>query len=226
MKKKMFLPKSILILLVASFLFACGDEDDAATPISNDPTTFEIISESPDHTILEDLLLSSGLDQALNSGIYTVFAPTDSAFGNIDTSNLSDSQLKNILLNHVVQGAAESSNLFTTYLNTLAVESLSGVENNLSLYVNVGTDITLNGQSVVTGPDNLASNGVVHIVDEVITIPDVTTFAIADPTFGTLVEALTLDGQPDFVATLSSFEAPAPFTVFCSYQRCICNCIG
>jgi|AntRauMFilla1563_2_1112583.scaffolds.fasta_scaffold00174_12 transforming growth factor-beta-induced protein len=214
MKKKMFLPKSILILLVASFLFACGDEDDAATPISNDPTTFEIISESPDHTILEDLLLSSGLDQALNSGIYTVFAPTDSAFGNIDTSNLSDSQLKNILLNHVVQGAAESSNLFTTYLNTLAVESLSGVENNLSLYVNVGTDITLNGQSVVTGPDNLASNGVVHIVDEVITIPDVTTFAIADPTFGTLVEALTLDGQPDFVATLSSFEAPAPFTVF------------
>jgi len=117
-------------------------------------------------------------------------------------------------LNHVVQGAAESSSLFSTYLNTLAVESLSGAENNLSLYVNVGIDITLNGQSVVTGPDNLASNGVVHSVNEVITIPDVTTFAIADPTFGTLVDALTLDGQPDFVATLSSFQAPAPFTVF------------
>jgi len=209
----MFLPKLILITLVTSFLFACSD-DDAAVPIANNPTTFEIISESPDHTILEDLLLSSGLDQALNSGIYTVFAPIDAAFVNTNTSNLSDSQVKNILLNHVVQGAAESSSLFTTYLNTLAVESLSGVENNLSLYVNVGTEITLNGQSVVTGPDNLASNGVVHIVNEVITIPDVTTFAIADPTFETLVEALTLDGQPDFVATLSSFEAPAPFTVF------------
>ena len=209
----MFLPKLILITLVTSFLFACSD-DDAAVPIANNPTTFEIISESPDHTILEDLLLSSGLDQALNSGIYTVFAPIDAAFVNTNTSNLSDSQVKNILLNHVVQGAAESSSLFTTYLNTLAVESLSGVENNLSLYVNVGTDIILNGQSVVTGPDNLASNGVVHIVNEVITIPDVTTFAIADPTFETLVEALTLDGQPDFVATLSSFEAPAPFTVF------------
>lgn len=213
MKKKIFLSKLILITLVTSFLFACSG-DDAAVPIADNPTTFDIISESPNHTKLEDLLLNSGLDQVLNSGIYTVFAPTDAAFGNIDTSNLSDSQVKNILMNHVVQGAAESSNLITAYLNTLAVERLSGVENNLSLYVNVGTDITLNGQSVVTGPDNLASNGVVHIVNEVITIPDVTTFAIADSTFGTLVDALTLDGQPDFVATLSSFEAPAPFTVF------------
>jgi len=209
----MFLPRLILIAIVAVLLSACY-EDDAAAPIANDPTTFEIISESPDHTILEDLLLSFGLDQALNSGLFTVFAPTDAAFGNIDTSSLTDSQVKNILLNHVVQGAAESSSLFSTYLNTLAVESLSGAENNLSLYVNVGTEITLNGQSVVTGPDNLASNGVVHIVNEVITIPNVTTFATADPTFGILVEALTLDGQPDFVATLSSFEAPAPFTVF------------
>jgi uncharacterized surface protein with fasciclin (FAS1) repeats len=213
MKKKIFLSKLIFITLVNSFLFACSG-DDAAVPIADNPTTFEIISESLDHTLLEDLLLSSGLDQALNSGIYTVFAPTDAAFGNIDMSNLSDSQVKNILMNHVVQGTAESSNLITAYLNTLAVESLSGVENNLSLYVNVGTDITLNGQSVVTGPDNLASNGVVHIVNEVITIPDVTTFAIADPTFGTLVDALILDGQPDFVANLSSFQAPAPFTVF------------
>lgn len=213
MKKKMFLPRLILIAIVAVLLSACY-EDDAAAPIANDPTTFEIISESPDHAILEDLLLSFGLDEDLNSGLFTVFAPTDAAFGNIDTSSLTDSQVKNILLNHVVQGAAESSSLFSTYLNTLAVESLSGAENNLSLYVNVGTEITLNGQSVVTGPDNLASNGVVHIVNEVITIPNVTTFATADPTFGILVEALTLDGQPDFVATLSSFEAPAPFTVF------------
>jgi transforming growth factor-beta-induced protein len=213
MKKKMFSPRLILIAIVAVLLSACY-EDDAAAPIANDPTTFEIISESPDHAILEDLLLSFGLDEDLNSGLFTVFAPTDAAFGNIDTSSLTDSQVKNILLNHVVQGAAESSSLFSTYLNTLAVESLSGAENNLSLYVNVGTEITLNGQSVVTGPDNLASNGVVHIVNEVITIPNVTTFATADPTFGILVEALTLDGQPDFVATLSSFEAPAPFTVF------------
>ena len=213
MKKKIVIPKPILIALGMSFLFSCGG-DDAAVPIANNPTTFEIISESPDHIMLEDLLLSSDLDEVLNSGIFTVFAPTDAAFENLDMSNLSDGQVKNILMNHVVQGAAESSNLVTAYLNTLAVERLSGIENNLSLYVNVGIDITLNGQSVVTVPDNLASNGVVHSVDEVITIPDVTAFAIADPTFGTLVDALTLDGQPDFLATLSSFEASAPFTVF------------
>jgi uncharacterized surface protein with fasciclin (FAS1) repeats len=154
------------------------------------------------------------LDQALNSGIYTVFAPTDTAFGNIDTSSLTTEEVTNILLNHVVEGAAESSDLQTQYLTTLATEQFTGNENNLSLYVNVGTDITFNGQSVVTGPDNLASNGVVHIVNEVITIPDVTTFATADPIFEVLVQALTRDDQPDFVGTLSSFEAPAPFTVF------------
>jgi transforming growth factor-beta-induced protein len=48
----------------------------------------------------------------------------------------------------------------------------------------------------------------------VITIPDVTTFATGDPTFEILVQALTRDDQPDFVGTLSSFETPAPFTVF------------
>ncbi|MFD0933473.1 fasciclin domain-containing protein [Psychroflexus salinarum] len=204
-----------LILFTAFIvgLSSCSD-DDAASPISSEPTTFEIIADSPDHTILEDLLVSTGLDDALNSSTFTIFAPTDMAFGNIDTSSLTTEEVTNILLNHVVEGAAESSDLQTEYLTTLATEQFTGNENNLSLYVNVGTDITLNNLATVTGPDLLASNGVVHVVNEVISIPDVTTFAAADPTFETLVQALTREDQPDFVGTLSSFENPAPFTVF------------
>ena len=118
---------SQLILLMVFILgvSACSD-DDAATPISSEPTTFEIIADSPDHTILEDLLVSTGLDDALNSSTYTIFAPTDTAFGNIDTSSLTTEEVTNILLNHVVEGAAESSDLQTEYLTTLATEQFTG----------------------------------------------------------------------------------------------------
>lgn len=218
-KKKVMKTKTkfLSLILLTGFIIgisSCSDDDDASTPISNEPTTFEIIEESPNHTILEDLLITTGLDEALNADTYTVFAPTDAAFGNIDTSGLTTAEVTNILLNHVVNGAAESTDLQTEYLSTLATEQFTGDENNLSLYVNVGASVTLNNLATVTGPDLIATNGVVHVVDEVITIPNITTFATSDPNFEILVQALTRDDQPDFVGILSSFEAPAPFTVF------------
>jgi len=217
MKMKNGVKNLVLMVSLIIGVSSCSSDEDgygAGEPINNNPTTFEIIANSLDHTILEDLLVSNGLEQVLNEGTFTIFAPTDNAFEAVDTSGLTSEQVTNILLNHVLEGSAESSELSTTYLNTLATEQVSGEENNLSLYVNVGSDITLNGTSTVTGADNIASNGVVHIVNEVITIPDVTTFATADPTFETLVQALTRDDQPDFVGILSSYENPAPFTVF------------
>ncbi|NEV93791.1 fasciclin domain-containing protein [Psychroflexus sp. YR1-1] len=212
MKTKNTLVK--FMFLIGLMIFAGCEDDDAAVPITEEVTTLEIIQDSPNHTILEQLLEDTGLSQTLNQGAYTIFAPTDEAFGNISTSGLTTDQLRNILLNHVLEGAAQSENLSTSYVTTLATEQLSGNENQLSLYVNVGNQITLNGISTVTGPNNLATNGVVHVVDEVITIPNVTTFATADSTFEVLVQALTRDDQPDFVGTLSSFDTPAPFTVF------------
>jgi transforming growth factor-beta-induced protein len=213
MKMKKIMSRLFLFTALIAGVVSCS-EDDAGTPISSETTTFEIIADSPEHEILEDLLLNTGLNDALDSSIYTVFAPTDAAFGNIDTSSLSTEEVTNILLNHVVEGAAESSDLQTQYLTTLATEQFTGNEANISLYVNVGAEITLNNLATVTGPDLLASNGVVHVVNEVITIPDVTTFVTADPNFEVLVQALNRDDQPDFVGILSSFETPAPFTVF------------
>ncbi|MFN2261717.1 MAG: fasciclin domain-containing protein [Psychroflexus sp.] len=205
-------------LLMISLLFfgfsSCSDDDDAAQVIVNEPTTFEIIADSPDHEVLEQALIDNGLDEALNEGTYTVFAPTDDAFESVDISGLSSEQLTNILLNHVVEGAAESADLSNSYLETLATESISGNENNLSLYVNVDAGVSLNGVSTVTDADKSASNGVVHVVDAIIPIPDLTTFATADPNFENLELALTRDDQPDFVATLSATDSPAPFTVF------------
>ena len=214
MKKTTTFTKLLMFSLVFFGLTSCSDDDDAAQVIENEPTTFEIIADSPDHTVLEEALIDTGLDQALNDGTYTVFAPTDEAFANVDITALSAEQLNNILLNHVVEGAAESADLSNDYLETLATESISGNGNNLSLYVNVDAGVMLNGVSSVTAADRSASNGVVHVVDAVIPIPDITTFAVADPNFENLEIALTRDDQPDFVGTLSATTSPAPFTVF------------
>lgn len=234
MKLKNVLPKLILLSIFAVFVTACSSDDDYGSnePINDGgssgdgygdgddggstdtPTTFEVISESESHTTLEQALIDADLVDAINEADYTIFAPTDAAFDEVDLSGLTSEEITNVLLNHVVAGTTASADLSTTYLKSLAKESLSGNDNALSLYVNVGEDVTLNGTSKVTTPDIEASNGVVHVVDKVISIPDVTTFATADPTFATLVEALTRDDQPDFVTTLSSFDTPAPFTVF------------
>ena len=54
------------------------------------------------------------------------------------------------------------------------------------------------------------------MVDAVIGLPTIVTFATADPNFSTLVAALTRADQPDFVSILSTPDGsdPAPFTVF------------
>ncbi|GAA3589458.1 fasciclin domain-containing protein [Flavivirga amylovorans] len=147
-------------------------------------------------------------------GDYTVFAPINDAFTAFTNPNTND--LNDILSNHVVAGVtAVSSGLTNSYVKTAA--TFGATTNNLSLYINTDDGVTLNGVSSVAIPDIIASNGVIHAVDAVIDIPTVVTFATADPTFATLVSALTtLTPATDFVATLSTPNGtdPAPFTVF------------
>ena len=87
----------------------------------------------------------------------------------------------------------------------------------MSLYFNTSSGVKFNGLSTVVVADVIAENGVSHAVDAVIDLPTVVDFALADPTFSTLVAALT-DSRltTDFVATLSTPNGtdPAPFTVF------------
>ncbi|WP_127139741.1 fasciclin domain-containing protein [Flagellimonas marinaquae] len=139
--------------------------------------------------------------------LFTVFAPGNDAFSAFTNPNSND--LNAILSNHVVVGAAAfSADLTNSYVNTAAEFA---ADENLSLYINTDDGVTLNGISNVVTADIVASNGVIHTVDAVIDLPTVVTFAVADPTFDSLQAALTAEGQPDFVTTLSG---AGPFTVF------------
>lgn len=212
MKHTQSLSLYIALMTILS-LSSCLD-DDASQIIDNTPTTFQIIASSDVHNTLEELLLTTSLDAVLDSGIYTVFAPTDEAFEAIDLSGLSDDEITQVLLNHVLVGSAEASDLSNGYISTNATENITGHQSPINLHVNVDGGITLNGVSTVSQDNINASNGVIHYVDAVIPIPDITTFVTADPRLNTLLEALTRDDQPDFISILSSYENSAPFTVF------------
>ena len=147
-------------------------------------------------------------------GDFTVFAPDNTAFGAYTNPNGND--LADVLSNHVIVGTtAVSDGLTTGYVNTAATYG-DTMDEYLSMYINTDNGVTLNGTYNVTTADVVATNGVIHVVDGVIDIPTVVTFATADPDFSSLAAALTTSGQPDFVGTLSAAtgEGEDPFTVF------------
>ena len=83
--------------------------------------------------------------------------------------------------------------------------------------------MSVQGRDLLT--DVVASNGIVHIVDSVIGLPTVVTFALADPNFEILVQALTRDDLTmDFVGLLnSSTSPPTPLTVFAPVNNAFVN---
>lgn len=205
--------KMAMIALLAISTIACDSDDDAAPAPQ---TITDIAAANPNFSTLVTALQRTGLDDVLDTpGSYTVFAPTNAAFTTfLSGANVNDVPvpvLTQILLNHVVSGTVQSSQLSTGYIETLA--TYNGVANgsNLNMYVSTADGVELNGVSTVTTANIIASNGVIHVVDAVIGLPTVVTFATADPNFSSLVATLTSPGQPDFVGILSG---AGPFTVF------------
>ena len=206
-------------------LNSCDDDDN--NQIIQQQTIVDLAVGNSNLSILVQALQRAELVTALQGGPYTVFAPTNAAFEalleDLGVASLNDipvPTLKTILLNHVVSGTRLASSLTNEYVETLAVGAASSTKN-LNMYINVDNGVRLNGISSVVTPNVLASNGVVHVVDAVITLPTVVTFATADPNFSTLVTALTeLTPNTDFVSILSTASGSttsgytAPFTVF------------
>jgi uncharacterized surface protein with fasciclin (FAS1) repeats len=230
--KKISYVKSLSVLFLGfAMLTSCDtDNDDVYVP----ETISEIALATPNLSSLVTALNRAGLVQTLdNPGEYTVFAPTNDAFQAFLTANgfasVNDvpvNVLTQVLLNHVVLGKNVSSSLTTGYVNTLATYDATNL--NLSMFINTAGGVEINGVSSVVLPDVEATNGVVHIVDAVIGLPTVVTFALADPTFDILVSALTRESSFTFVNTLSTPNgtAPAPFTVFAPTNTAFVNLLA
>jgi uncharacterized surface protein with fasciclin (FAS1) repeats len=181
------------------------------------PTIVDLAGENEDLSSLVGALIASNLVDTLNGdGPFTVFAPTNEAFTAFLKANnfnslddIPEDLLNDVLLNHVVSGDNPSSSLSTGYISSLSTAGAG--DRNLSLFVNTEGGVSVNGVNV-SGADNEASNGVVHIVDAVIGLPTIVDHAVNNPALSSLVGALTADGNTTFTDLLSGTDTD--YTVF------------
>ncbi len=199
----------ILVLLgMVILLSSCGEDDDV-----QDPQDIVEVAISSGYTRLADALTQAGLVSTLQGdGPFTVFAPTNAAFeaAGVTTENnfggLTDAELSAVLTYHVVPANVTSSDLTTG-----DVASVEG--SNLSIDA---TNLTVNGVAIINPFDVSASNGTIHTIGSVLSIPvagptqNIVELAQSQPNLSSLVTALSL--FPTLVADLS--DANGTFTVF------------
>ena len=149
------------------------------------------------------------LETLQGDGPFTIFAPTDQAFADagIDLASLDTPEgkaiLSDILLYHVVAGEVPSS----------AVNDCTSTDavNGQPLAFTVGDSVMVN-DATVTIPDVATSNGIIHVIDTVLTPSDApndaTRTAICTGVHTSLVAALI---QAELVETL---QGEGPFTFF------------
>jgi len=214
--KTLFNYAKIAILAIAfTGIISCGDDDDNNIDPITSNTIADIVTNNPNFSSLLAALQQTGLDATLSAnGNFTVFAPTNAAFdtflGGTALEDVDNDALTQILLNHVLNVELASTDLTTGYQKNLATEASTNA--NLDMYIDTTSGVVINGQSTVTTADINADNGIVHIVDAVIDLPTIVTFATTNPALSSLVAALTDEGNMTFVNLLS--DTNADFTVF------------
>jgi uncharacterized surface protein with fasciclin (FAS1) repeats len=123
------------------------------------------------HNTLVSALKSAGLaDMLMQSGEYTVFAPTDEAFAKLPPGTLdmlmrpeNRDKLRALLQYHVVPGRVDSMHL----MKMSTVRTASGQ----TLNVMKMTDGMMVGNAHIIKSNIMASNGVVYVVDTVLMPP-------------------------------------------------------
>jgi uncharacterized surface protein with fasciclin (FAS1) repeats len=211
MNRLNFLFSFLMLGLVATTAFSCKDDEDS-TP---DPKTIaEIAADDDQFSTLVKALERTNLTSVLNgTAAYTVFAPTNKAFSDagIDVDAIPVADLTEVLLYHVLGGTVKSTDLAAgqTYATTASPAGPGDALISM-LIEKVGSAVKVNGAANVTTADVIASNGVIHIVDDVLLPLSVVGHAAANTNFTSLVGALGA-ASGDLVTVLSG---DGPFTVF------------
>lgn len=192
-------------------LVGCGNDDNDGGMGTNDEMNIvETAQSNDDLSILAGAIGDAGLVGTLESdGPFTVFAPTNAAFNELPDgvlSSLSEQELAQILTFHVVEGEILSGSLQASQ----DVETVQGEE---LLVTSEGGTVTVNGSSVVASADIEASNGVIHVVDEVL-LPQ----AFREPNIVDQAEDLgdftALTGALEQTGLTTTLQYLGPFTVF------------
>ena len=208
-----------------TFAVTEADETSTETP-PRAATVVDTIASRDDLNSLEAAITAAGLVETLQgAGPFTVFAPNNAAFtaliesidgvGSLEelVAAIGEDSLAAILQAHVVSGLLPTDSLMAQ-----AYTTLQGAE----IVVAIGEDgaTTVDGAAVIE-TNLLAENGVVHIIDAVINLPEEGDMP-SQPTAGTTVvdTIASRDDLNSLEAALTATElveplrAEGPFTIF------------
>ena len=144
----------------ADVLAICECLDIVDMAISYNPTEF--------NTLVEAVIAADLVTALKSTGPFTVFAPTDAAFGDLDPVVLQDllehntETLAEILKFHVVPGLYMSTDLYDGQVLT----TLQGSE----VFISINGGVYVNEAQVIQ-PDIECCNGVIHVIDAVLLLP-------------------------------------------------------
>lgn len=182
MKTKHITPITIAASLVAISSLALAEPEKSTTVVNELPATeasaetkidegslTTSIRDSATFSILTKALKAAGLDTVLGQkGSYTIFAPTDEAFGKLEEGTLdklmlpeNNEKLRSLLLYHVVAG-----NVMAADLKDMEVKTMNGEKIEVDVDDD-GKEIEINEVRVASA-DVTANNGVMHSIGEVL----------------------------------------------------------
>ncbi len=132
-------------------------------------TIVDIAAENDDFSTLVELVVTAELAEVLSGeDEFTVFAPTNEAFANLmpfaaEAIERNPDLISDILLYHVVPGTLMAEDV-------LASDELEAAQEEI-LQVSMMDDQPMINSANITQADIEASNGVIHVIDEVL-IPE------------------------------------------------------
>lgn len=213
--KSKFVSKGAAYVAVSICLLFAFTSCKKNNKVDNQRTITDIVSASPDFSILKSAVVKADLATTLSGpGPFTVFAPNNDAFvaSGIPASAIAGipaEQLKSILLYHTLGAKVVSADVPAgpnAAVTTAGGGTVYVTKNNTGVYVN--------GWKVTTA-DIPASNGVVHAIEHVLMPPagNLVEVAQANPNLTYLVAAVlrASEGSTNVAQVLSGTN---PLTVF------------
>jgi len=190
----------------------------AAAMADPSKTIVENAQAVPDLSTLVTVLTTKGYEPVLNAlsdpkGTFTVFAPNNEAFAE---AKLDVSQIEAItatLLYHTLGVEVKSTDLSAAqFVHSLSTDPkfvyLNGTGQNLGV-TKEGSEVRVNGIKVVLA-DVVCSNGIVHIIDRVIMLPQKTSVIAKEAKLDILLEAVVRAGLVDTVDATPGITIFAP----------------
>jgi uncharacterized surface protein with fasciclin (FAS1) repeats len=181
MRKTLTLRALVAAAALVFVVSACSSDDSGSGASSDSkapPTTVAMAAEktivdvaagNPDFSTLVSAVKKADLASTLSgTGPFTVFAPTNAAFEKVPADQLNalladKAELTKVLTYHVVPGKVMAADLKPTQ----QVKTVEGQDVDIQV---TGGKATING-CAITKTDIEASNGVIHVIDCVLTPP-------------------------------------------------------